>query len=165
MVACARLRWHCQGVDILGVISAILFSGQGVSSTPPQTTVDRFVRGSLHVLSYDTAQADLNGDGRPEIFVYANRDCGSGGCDLYILTSRSKGWRVVMKASVTRPPIRVLPTATRGWHDVGVFVAGGGIISGYTARLRFDGRHYPGNPTVPPATRVDRPTGRVMIGR
>ncbi len=58
----------------------------------------------------------------------------------------------VTNISITRPPIRVLPTVTHGWHDLGVMVAGGGIIPGYEARLRFDGHSYPSNPTVPSAT-------------
>jgi hypothetical protein len=50
-------------------------------------------------------------------------------------------------------PIRRLATSSRGWSDIGVYVSGGGIIQGYEAVLRFDGRRYPGNPTVAPAFR------------
>jgi hypothetical protein len=69
-----------------------------------------------------------------------------------------------MWASIVQLPIRLLPTSTRGWRDIGVTVAGGGINPGYMARLRFDGRRYPSNPSVPPAIPMRRTTGKVLIG-
>ena len=115
--------------------------------------------------------ADLNGDGQAEALVYAmdasgggEADlCGSGGCNLYVLSLTRKRYRVVADISLTRPPIRVLATKTRGWRDLAVHVAGGGIMPGYEARLRFDGRTYPENPTGSPATRVKRDSGKVVI--
>ncbi|HEX5182121.1 MAG TPA: hypothetical protein VFW19_03105 [Allosphingosinicella sp.] len=103
--------------------------------------------------------------GRPEIFLYATgpSHCGSRGCDLYILSSRAKACRVVMRSSVTQLPVRLLATSHRGWRDVGVTVSGGGIRGPYMARLRFDGRLYPENPTLPPAEPMKHPSGRVPI--
>jgi len=64
----------------------------------------------------------------------------------------------------TQLPIRVLSTKTNGWHDLGVGVAGGGIQPGYEARLRFDGRTYPSNPTVPPAQELKaKVEGKIVI--
>ena len=70
-----------------------------------------------------------------------------------------------MKATITQLPIMLLDTSSRGWRDVSVTVAGGGIPRAYSARLRFDGRQYPSNPTVPPAIPLKRMSGRVLIAR
>ena len=40
---------------------------------------------------------------------------------------------------------------TSSWNDLITYVRGGGIVPGYYARLPFDGRTYPENPTIPPA--------------
>lgn len=127
--------------------------------------VDAFIRRSLKVSHYKRADADLNGDGRLEVFVYETESCGSGGCDLIVLSPRGKGYRRVMDASVSQLPINLLQTSTRGWRDIGVTVGGGGITRPYMARLRFDGRRYTGNPTVPPAIPLKRPKGKLLIGR
>ncbi len=89
--------------------------------------------------------------------------CGNGGCDFYVLTRLDGIVRVAARTSISHPPIRVLPSTSHGWHDLGVLVAEGGIIPGYTARLRYDGRHYPENPTVAPAEPMRRPSGRVVL--
>jgi len=57
----------------------------------------------------------------------------------------------------------MLRTKSHGWRDIGVMVQGGGIIQEYEAALRFDGRTYPTNPTVPPATPLARTTGKILI--
>jgi hypothetical protein len=109
---------------------------------------------------------DLNGDGIPEALVYLQgRDsCGSGGCNLLILQRAGNSWKVVTTMTITNPPIRVLNNTVKGWHSLGVWVAGGGIRSGYEAEMRFNGTKYPGNPSVPPAikTKSDSP-GEVVI--
>lgn len=124
-----------------------------------------FVQRTLHVSSFKRANADLNGDGRPEAFVYVTDQahCGSGGCTLVVLSPHGSGYRIVLRSTVTQLPIRVLPTSTRGWRDIGTTAAGGGIARPYTARLRFDGYHYPSNPTAPPAVPLKHPTGTVLI--
>ena len=127
-------------------------------------SVGDFVRETLNVTSYKQARADLNGDGRPEILVYAlDRGwCGSGGCTLFVLTPSANFYRLLSRTTITRPPIWLLPGKTKGWHDLGVTVGGGGIRP-HMVRLRFDGRGYPLNPTVPPARPIDSPRGKVLI--
>ncbi|MEP9402610.1 hypothetical protein [Sphingomonas sp. VNH70] len=125
-----------------------------------------FIRRELGLVRYRTAAVDLNGDGAPERLVLAQdrAACGSGGCVLYVLTpARRGGFRIVTRMTVARAPVRVLATTTRGWRDLGVTVAGGGVPRPYVARLRFDGRRYPTNPTVAPATMLRRPTGRIVL--
>jgi hypothetical protein len=144
------------------VVSASAFGPAAGSRTDAAAA---FVQQRLHVSSYERADADLNGDGRSETFVYVTDRgyCGSGGCVLFVLSPHKDSFRVVLRSTVTHLPIRLLPTSTRGWRDVGVTVAGGGIIQPYTARLRFDGRRYPSNPTVLPAIPLKRPAGKVLI--
>ena len=127
-----------------------------------------------HLTRYSVALVDLDGDKRPEALIYAMSTtadglqsdlCGSGGCDLYILSLPPTGYRQISVVAITRPPIRVLPGITHGWHDLGVVVAGGGIVNGYEARLRFNGQSYPTNPTTPPATRLNADAGKILIAR
>jgi hypothetical protein len=109
----------------------------------------------------DTAQfksafIDLKDDGRFDALVYISGPlwCGSGGCRLVILAPSKSTYRVITATTITWPPIRVLKSKTNGWHDIGVWVQGGGIQPGYEARLPFDGRAYPSNPSMPPARRI-----------
>jgi hypothetical protein len=122
---------------------------------------------------YSVALSDLDGDGHPEALIYAMATsdgggradlCGSGGCNLYILSLTQTGYRKVTNTTITQLPIRVLPSISHGWHDLGVQVAGGGVIPGYEARLRFDGQGYPSNPSVPPAIRrLKDSAGKIVI--
>ena len=133
----------------------------------PRDPVADYVQQSLQVSRFKRAKADLNGDGHPETFVYVTDQdyCGTSGCLLLLLSPRGATYKVVMRATAVQLPIRLLPTSAHGWRDVGVTVAGGGITRPYVARLRFDGRGYPGNPTIPPAVPLKRPGGTVLIPR
>ncbi len=106
---------------------------------------------------YREAFVDLNADGRPEVIVYVTGSvwCGSGGCLTLILARAGSSYRVVSRITITRPPIYVLPHTSNGWHDIAVRVQGGSTQPGYEAELRFDGNTYPGNPSVPPARRLN----------
>lgn len=113
--------------------------------------------------SYIPTFLDLNGDGRSEALVYLiGQDlCGSGGCRLWVLTPQRQSWRVVTRTTVTNTPIRILNSRSRGWRDIAVRVSGGGARP-YEARLRFDGRTYPANPSLAPASPRNA-AGRVVI--
>jgi hypothetical protein len=115
---------------------------------------------------YVGASPDLNGDGIPEAVVYliSNGWCGSGGCTTLVLAKNGDSWRVITKMTITRPPIRVLKNASNGWRSIAVWVQGGGIQPGYEAELRFDGRTYPTNPSMPPARRLaEKVSGDVVV--
>lgn len=145
-------------------VSLAITAHPNVGARPDR--VAAFVLQRLGVSSYKRADIDLNGDRHNEILVYATDSCGSGGCDLTVLSPQGNGYRVVMKASgPAQLPIMLLSTSTRGRRDIGVTVVGGGIRRAYMARLRFDGHRYPDNVTVPPAIPPKRPSGRVLIPR
>jgi hypothetical protein len=116
---------------------------------------------------YSLAFRDLNGDGVPEAIVYliGKQWCGSGGCNLLVFQKSGASWKLITKMTITNPPIRMIDTKTNGWHNLGVWVQGGGIQPGYEAELRFNGRSYPKNPSVPPARRAAKSlSGQVLIG-
>ena len=115
---------------------------------------------------YLYATADLNGDGQPETIVYilSSGWCGSGGCPMLILTTQNAHYKVITRTTVTQLPIRLLPSQTNGWQDLAVSVSGGGIRPGYEAKLAFNGRKYPSNPTIAPATKLpSQMPGRTLI--
>jgi hypothetical protein len=147
------------------MISAFSIIGCVAMFGATEDPVRQYIHRTMHVSSFKRTDADLNGDGRPETFVYlTDQDyCGSSGCSLLILSPTRDSYRVVMRTTATQLPIRLLPTSTKGWHDIAVTVAGGGILKSYLTKLRFDGRRYPSNPTVSPAIPLSRPVGRVLI--
>jgi hypothetical protein len=132
---------------------------------------DESLRHALQLLDasqstqYIAVLRDLNGDGNDEAIVYMLGDkwCGSGGCNTLVLRKDGMSWKVISKITVTRPPIRVLPETSHDWHSIGVFVVGGGINPGYEAVLKFDGKSYPRNPTIPPVFRAKSSEGDVVI--
>lgn len=157
---------------LLPLCMALCLTGQVAGAAPSakdprESAVRAFLAarsgGSLNA-SLRIAFADLNGDGAQEALAYVSGPewCGSGGCHLYVLEARGASYVLRGSLTVTRPPIRVLPTSTKGWSDLGVFVAGGGV-KGHEARLRFDGRRYPSNPTL--AGWSPGGPGRVLIDR
>jgi hypothetical protein len=115
---------------------------------------------------YFAGSADLDGDGVAEIIVHvAGPDvCGTGGCDTLVFTRKGGALRLLARIGPARPPIVVARSSTHGWRDLLVQVSGGGVPAGYAARLRFDGRSYPRNPTVRPAEQVSGGAeGRTVI--
>jgi hypothetical protein len=142
------------------------------SSSPEENSLRSFLQdyagspASEKDTRYAASFIDLNGDGRPEAIVYLTGKgwCGSGGCTTLILTRTSSSFAVVTKIPITRPPLRVLATSSHGWRDIAVWVRGGGVAKGYEGDLRFDGKTYPSNPSMPPALRLTAPIpGRVAI--
>jgi len=134
-----------------------------MTRSPPSTTagdgaLERWLRAEYAdagPVSYQSSEFDLDGDGAPEVLVYASgpRLCGSGGCRLLVLARTEAGFAAVARTTVTRLPVGVLDTSTEGWRDLWVTVSGGGLPAG-RRKLAFDGSAYPSNPTVPPAARL-----------
>jgi len=115
---------------------------------------------------YVSAVVDLRDDGKNEVIVYiTDREwCGTGGCTTLILEPQNSSYRIITRLTVIRLPIRVLESKSNGWHDLGVWVQGGGIQPGYEARLSFNGKTYPHNPSVLPAQpSKEKAPGKVVI--
>ena len=138
------------------------------SASAAEDSVKKFLQAmdDAKTTRYIAVFRDLNGDGATEAIVYliGNEWCGSGGCSMLILARAGASWRIVTRTTITQTPVRVLATTSNGWHSLGVWVQGGGIQPGYEAELRFNGKAYPKNPSVPPARRLKGETaGEVVI--
>jgi hypothetical protein len=141
--------------------------GQGVSLERfLENYLDEADAGKDMTTRYSSALVDLKDDGRQEVIVYVTGRtwCGSGGCRMLVLVPKGSSYRVVTETTITRLPIRVLVTKSNGWHDLGVWVQGGGIQPGYEADLPFAGGTYPSNPSTPPARRLEeKVAGEVVV--
>ncbi len=113
---------------------------------------------------YFDARLDLNGDGLPESVVYVAGPmvCGTGGCPVFVFAAGPGGYRLVSHLSVVQPPVRLAPRSSQGWRNLVVGVGGGGLAAG-NAELKFDGKGYPTNPTVPPAEPVTDLAGTEVL--
>lgn len=162
---------------IAGLVLAIATAAasQAAAQTAPPPALDAFVRayaapdetparGEIEP-RYAFALVDLDGDGRREAVVrlMSHDWCGSGGCTMIVLAPVGRRYRLVSRTTITWAPIRALATRSHGWRDLAVSAAGGGLKPA-RARLRFDGKGYPLNPTVPPAIPMRRAEGRLLIG-
>ena len=109
--------------------------------------------GEVKSTRYVAAFVHLRDDNSQQVIVYliGSAWCGTGGCEVLILVPKGSSYTVLAEIGVAQQPIRILETKSNGWHDLGVWVQGGGIQLGYEARLSYDGKTYPDNPTVPPA--------------
>lgn len=121
-------------------------------------------RSSYPDTRYAAGWADVNGDGRPEAFVYmmSGNYCGSGGCALFIYTPEQGSFYQMAHMSVTQTPVRVLNSRTRGWRDLAVGVSGGGARA-RTVMMSHVGETYPGNPTTDGRPLRGTPPGQVVI--
>lgn len=130
-----------------GMICSLLLVGNCLAETQlPSASLKEFLQAfdNDKTTQYIAVFRDLNDDGSPEAIVHlvSNGWCGSGGCTTLILTQDGKAWRIVKKITVSRPPIRVLSNVSNGWHDIGVWTQGGGVLHGYESVISFDGKIY-----------------------
>lgn len=112
----------------------------------PVTKEDRTTRYSVASVSLD--------DRTPMKLVYISGQqwCGSGGCAALLLKPDQSSFKIIQKFTLVRLPIRVLSTKTAGWHDLAMWVRGGGISPAMVV-LRYSGSKYPSNPSTAPSLR------------
>ena len=142
-----------------GCLSATTCLGQ----TPkPEGKLQQFLRNYLadppseidKTTKYAAAAVHLSESAKDNaviIYIMGQNWCGSGGCRMLVLEPDGNSYRVIGETTVTHLPIRVLRGMTKGKHEIGVRVQGGGIQPVYEAILPFDGKTYPSNPSMPPA--------------
>jgi hypothetical protein len=101
---------------------------------------------------YVAASAKLNAanPASEQVLVYllGPNWCGSGGCAMLVLDHVGADYKIVTKLSIVQLPVRILESRSHQWRDIGVWVAGGGILHGHEAQLRFNGKSYPRNPSA-----------------
>jgi hypothetical protein len=162
---------------VFGLPLTLAFADNEQGKTPVRAEEEQSVRRFLQTLTKDKTTRyivvfrDLNGDGRDEAIVHfiSGSACGNAGCNTLVLSRSREKWRTVTTIRITRPGIRVLRATSLGWRDLAVWVQDGGIGPGYYAQLRFDGKTYPSNPSMPPAIRIPQdkeaiPAGVVIDG-
>jgi hypothetical protein len=150
----------------MGGCSSLAIEAEEGSGPPGLAGTLRGILGQdLGEVRYFAAEVDLNDDGKQEIVAHVAGPmvCGTGGCSTLVLERDAEDLRLVTRIFVTRPPIIADATKTHGWRDLVARVSGGGILPGYDARLRYDGRSYPENPTVAPAEPVSEPVGGTVL--
>lgn len=131
-----------------------------------QSYAERSNSDDIKATRYFAAFVHLRDDNTRQVIVYliGGAWCGSGGCQTLILVPEGSSFTVLTKMTAVQQPIRVLDTKSNGWRDLGVWVQGGGNQRGYEARLSFNGKEYPSNPTVPPAKPLTaRVSGTVVV--
>lgn len=109
-------------------------------------------------------KVDLNGDDKPETFVYlvGLYFSGSGGSSAVIFESNENEYNLISKFTVVNNPIVISENKTNGWNDIIMDVSGGGAESFY-AQMKFDGNKYPSNPSVQPAFEDTEINGTAII--
>jgi hypothetical protein len=162
------MRRYCIAIAVALLVSSLAKAASftqaeqkpGATNAANEESVRKFLRTKADdkETRYIAVFRDLNGDGTPEVIAYlvGNDWCGSGGCNLFILQKHADSWKIVTSMTITHPPVRVLNDTSNGWHTLSVWVGGGGIREGYEAELRFNGKTYPRNPSVPPARRAGK---------
>jgi hypothetical protein len=117
------------------------------------------------ILTYKHAFVDLNDDGIDDavVLITDNEYCGSGGCFFLVFRGIAGGFKHVSSSTITRAPILLLPEKKKGWHTLSVLIAGGGVEPGQVI-MRFNGKKYPGNPSLQPkAKKNDLKSAKTLI--
>ncbi len=114
---------------------------------------------SKYISPHQTAQVDLNGDGRQDALVLLQNPiyfCGTGGCTMLVFKATKSGFKFVSRSSLIRGPVLVSETKTHGWRDLIVEVSGGGMPPKMVA-LKYTGSKYPLNPSTLPELSKNQP--------
>ncbi|KLE35070.1 hypothetical protein [Aurantiacibacter luteus] len=170
-IACCLLVAGCspgeEGEPMASASATTTAAPTAVAVSTREEDIDRFL---LHeypeagTISYALAWNDLNGDGAQEAIVYPVGPyfCGTGGCNLLVLTQAGPMWSKVGDTSVARTPVTVLESASHGWKDLAVPVSGGGAPTGRVV-LSFDGKSYTENASMAPAAPADAAGTEVLL--
>lgn len=102
-------------------------------------------------IRYAYNRVDLNGDSTPEVLVYLSGyyTCGTGGCTMMVLQPNGDDYQLVSRIRLVNAPLLVSNQTNAGWHDLVLYVSGGGSAPHYVV-LQHDGKGYPTNPSVAP---------------
>lgn len=185
MLLASALTSGCEGAPAWDADGNALAGGDDAASTttplplpdpvatdnPPETpriALANFLAAQniAEVPPHRDARVDLDGDGSDDLLMLLEGQnwCDSGGCTLLVF-HRDDGadYRLVTRTRLTNAPIRISSQTHNGWHDLLVGVGGAGTRRG-TVALQFNGRSYPGNPTLLAALADSAlPQSRVLI--
>ena len=153
-------------------VTAVLQGQQTTASNGPPEPLKVYLRDYLSRgrkippnMTTRITSAEVKTDhGKAEDIVYVSGQgwCGSGGCTLLILEPVESTFKVLGRVPIVQLPVRLLRSSNNGYPDIGVTVRGGGVQA-YEAVLSFNGKSYPGNPSLPPARDAMSVQGKVII--
>jgi heat shock protein HslJ len=114
-----------------------------LDASPSYTKAMVDIGGGTGPARYVHGRADLNGDGRDEVFAYLLGPffCGTGGCNLLLFTPNEVGYALINEFPISRLPVIVSAEKTAGWNDLYRLESGGGASATYV-RHAFDGKKY-----------------------
>ncbi len=135
---------------IAAIIAALVLPLPVFSAAPPE--LEAALLKWAHnepVQRYQFALVNLNDDALADAVVLITDPdyCGSGGCNMVVFKGTTRGFDPVSSSTITRKPILVLGEVQNGWHSLSVAIGGGGVKSGQVM-MRFNGKRYPGNPSM-----------------
>lgn len=148
--------------------SLFVFHRRGAAQ--PRPDIQDVIKTKLGLSHYQGAEVALDATGQTQQYLVYSRDnrwCGaSGGCTLFILTGHAGKWKLLSRMTLVHLPVRILPVLSHGWHDLEISYSGQ-LPDGHPAlvlsRMRFDGKRYPLNPSVPPAEPLPHATGQSAL--
>jgi hypothetical protein len=110
---------------------------------------------------YTSAKADLNGDGKDEVFVYLMGPffCGTGGCNLLVFSMGSDGYNLLANIPTSESLVIQAETQNEGYSDIWRMQSGGGMPAEYV-RHQYKGGKYIEVSRTPADT---KPTGTVVM--
>jgi len=108
---------------------------------------------------YEFTRVDLDIDGRRDGLVLMQSPhqkwCMDYGCTMYIFRAHDEGFSFLSEVSPVRGPLVVMDSQTNGWRDIVAYVSGRSGWDAKNVALRFDGKGYPEQPALQPATAVN----------
>lgn len=107
---------------------------------------------------YEFTRIDLDNDGRRDGLVLMQSPhqkwCMDYGCTMYVFHAHDEGFSFLSEVSPVRGPLVVVDAQTNGWRDIIAYVSGRSGDAKNVA-LRFDGKGYPVQPALQPASAIN----------
>ena len=118
-----------------------------------------------YLVRYFYNRVDLNDDGKPETLVWLHSEMvgGSSGYTTQIYRGVKGEYFLLWEGEPTWNPIIVSRRRTRGWRNLIMLVAGGGVRPAYWTDVRFNGETYPSDPREGVEVKKTSIVGRAFI--
>lgn len=137
---------------VIGVFYCFSFKGGYFNKMTKKANTEN-VKNDLDYLNANPGElitesflTDLNNDKKLDLLLRPTgiSQCGSGGCQLYILVNTGNAFKLLNSVSLTQN-IYVGTSTTNGWRDLIIMQSGGGQSTRYM-KLQYNGTSYPLTP-------------------